>query len=80
MTKELKPFRRPFSIETVAFLHQEQKRLELGGKTFSPSSLNKHAHTSLESTQAERIWLMDSSTWSQKGQAGWWDKPHFAKR
>jgi hypothetical protein len=73
MTKESKPFRRPFSMETVAFLHQEQNRLEeRGGKTFSSSSLNKHTHSSLESTHAERMWLMDSSTWSHVAErAGW---------
>jgi hypothetical protein len=81
MTKELNPFCRPFSTETVAFLHQEQKRLEeLGNTTFIPSSLNKHTHTSLESTHAKRMWLMDFCAWSQKGHAGWWGKPRFAKR
>jgi hypothetical protein len=62
ITKELKPFLRSFSREAAALLHQEQSWLELGGKTtYSLTSLKIHVHTSLESTKAERMWLMDSS-------------------
>jgi hypothetical protein len=31
-------------------------------------------------TQEESTWLIVSTAWSQKGQAGWWDNPHLAKR
>jgi hypothetical protein len=56
ITKEMKPFLRSFSREAAALLHQEQSRLELGGKTtYSLNSLKIHVHTFLESTKAERM-------------------------